>query len=474
MERGGGMLTYSFSEAEKVPLYEQLYCHIKGDILAGRLHADEKLPSKRSFSKNLGVSNTTVEAAYGQLVTEGYLYALPKKGFFVSALERQVRSLPTLPKPREDVPPAQQECFVADFLGGSVATEQFPFSVWLKLLRQVMSSEEEKILLTARPAGGLLQLREAIAAHLRDFRGMQVQPGQIVVGAGAEYLYSVLIQLLGRRSVYGVEDPGYLRLRLIYEGNDVQCRHIPMDEYGVKVKVLEDSQAEILHITPSHHNPTGIVMPARRRYELLDWAAQGAGRYIIEDDYDCEFRLSGKPIPTLQSIDAGEKVIYLNTFSQSLAPAFRMSYLVLPEHLARRFYADLGFYSGTVSCFEQLTLARFLSEGYFEKHLNRMRNYYRALRDRFVDALRASPLGARSTITREDAGLHFLLTVETKARDEDIIARGAALGLQLSFLSQYYHDEALRLEHVLLVKFSSISPDRVEETVRRLCACFVE
>ena len=467
------MLTYSFEDLQAESMYEYLYRRIREDILRGKLAPHAKLPSKRSFAKNLGVSNTTVENAYSQLVTEGYLYALPKRGFFVSPLEQRLAPL-SAPRPEMPGAPPPAPDYFADLASDGVATEQFPFSVWLRLMRGVMATEREETLLTERPAAGLLQLRAAITAHLRAFRGMEVAPEQVVVGAGAEYLYSVLIQLLGRGQVFGLEDPGLVRLRRIYEQNGVLCRHIPMDAEGVRLEALRESEAEVLHITPSHHFPTGAVTPVRRRYALLGWAAEREGRYIIEDDYDCEFRLAGRPIPTLQSIDTMEKVIYINTFSQSLAPAFRMSYLVLPPHLARQFYETLGFYSGTVSCLEQLTLARFLSEGYFEKHLNRMRNYYRALRDRFVDALRASPLGARSAITREDAGLHFLLTVDTKARDEDIIARGAAMGLQLSFLSQYYHDEALRQAHVLLIKFSSVLPDRVEETVRRLCACFTE
>ena len=466
------MLTYSFAERDDLPMYEQLYGYIKEDILAGKLLAHEKLPSKRSFSKNLGVSNTTVETAYGQLVTEGFLYALPKRGFFVSPLERQAR--PSMGASKAlPAQPASGARYVGDFVGGSVATEQFPFSVWLKLLRQVMATEAEETLLTERPAGGLLQLRCAISDHLRAFRGMEVSPDQVVVGAGAEYLYSVLIQLLGRGQIYGVEDPGYLRLSMIYEGNDVSCCHIPMDESGVRMEALCQSGAEILHITPSHHNPTGIVMPAGRRYELLDWAAEQEGRYIIEDDYDCEFRLSGKPIPTLQSIDEMEKVIYLNTFSQSLAPAFRISYLVLPEHLARRFYEQLGFYSGTVSCFEQLTLARFLSEGYFEKHINRMRNYYRGLRDRLLEEILRSELGEAVSISEVHGGLHFLMEVQTRLSDEELVQRGEQQGLRISCISQYYHDKALRREHVLVVNYSGILPKEISEIVGRLSRCIL-
>lgn len=466
------MLTYSFTSEQEESLYEQLYYNIRKDIAEGRLRAHEKLPSKRSFAKNLGVSITTVESAYAQLVTEGYLYALPKRGYFVSSLEREIPEKATKVTPSPLSSEEDTDCF-ADLLSNGVSTELFPFSVWIRLLRQVMATENEERLLTDRPAAGLSQLREAIASHLRDFRGMEVSPDQVIVGAGTEYLYAVLIQLLGRSRIYGVEDPGYLRLSWIYERNDVTCCHIPMDESGILPEELEKSGTEILHITPSHHFPTGIVMPISRRYDLLSWASRAPGRYILEDDYDCEFRLAGKPIPTLQSIDRSEKVIYMNTFSQSLAPAFRMSYLILPQHLVKRFYEYLGFYSGTVSCFEQLTLARFLDGGYFEKHINRMRTYYRNLRDHLVQELRQSPLADRIRIHEEDSGVHFLLEVESERSDAEIIARAEENGLRLTCLSDYYYDPAHCHERSLVINYAGIQPEKVSEVVRRLCQCIL-
>lgn len=467
------MLTYVFSPDATESLYEQLYNYIRADIEHGRLAAESRLPSKRSFAKHLGLSNTTVETAYAQLVTEGYLYTLPKRGYFVSPLDRQAFRSPQPPAEIAEPATAAQPYF-ADLLYNGVPAEQFPFSVWMKLLRQVMTTENETRLLTDRPSGGVLPLRRAIAAHLRAFRGMEIAPEQVIVGAGTEYLYTVLIQLLGRGLRYGVEDPGYRRLSFIYERNDVNCCHLPMDSAGVLSEDLERSGTNILHITPSHHFPSGIVMPVSRRYELLGWASRAEGRYIIEDDYDCEFRLSGKPIPTLQSIDHAEKVIYINTFSQSLAPAFRISYLVLPPHLTRRFYETLGFYSGTVSCFEQLTLARFLDGGYFEKHLARMRTHYRKLRDDLIQALRHSPLADYIQIRGEDAGVHFLLEVTTKQSDAALIAAAEREGLRLSCLSDYYQHEARRRSHVLIINYAGIPAENIPSLVERLCRCILE
>ena len=467
------VLTYSFENIESESMYEHLYRCIKQDILQKKLKSGEKLPSKRTFAKNLGVSTITVESAYAQLVAEGYLYTLPKRGYYVCDLEKGEEPPP--PRPKQELPRQPvRRTYWADFVGSSVAKDMFPFSVWVKLLRDVTAGEDEATLLTDTSAGGIRQLLQAISDHLYQFRGMSIDPEQIVVGAGTEYLYSVLIQLLGRDRGYAMEDPGYLRLSKIYEKNDVRVCHIPMDASGIIPEKLEESGAEILHITPSHHFPTGIVMPVSRRYEFLSWASKGENRYIIEDDYDCEFRLSGRPIPTLQSIDVMEKVIYINTFSKSLAPAFRISYLVLPKHLVTRFYETLGFYSGTVSCLEQMTLARFLSEGYFEKHINRMRNHYRTVRDKLLGEISRSPLAGRVQISEENAGLHFLMEVDTNRSDQEIVQAAEGEDLRISFVSQYYFDTANCRPHVLVMNYSGLEEDRIPEAVDRLCRAVLE
>ena len=274
------MLTYSFEHINEQSMYEHLYRCIKEDILQKKLRSGEKLPSKRTFAKNLGVSTITVESAYAQLVAEGYLYTQPKRGYYVCELEKSGET--TAIPPARELPrqPSRRE-YWADFVGSSVARDMFPFATWVKLLRDVTAGESEAELLTDTSAGGILKLRRAISQHLYQFRGMTIDPEQIVVGAGTEYLYSVLIQLLGRSRGYAVEDPGYLRLSKIYEKNDVQIFHIPMDGAGIVPEKLEESGAEILHITPSHHFPTGVVMPVSRRYELLSWASKGDSRYIL-------------------------------------------------------------------------------------------------------------------------------------------------------------------------------------------------
>ena len=256
------MLTYSFENIDGDSMYEYLYRCIKQDILQRKLKAGEKLPSKRAFAKNLGVSTITVESAYAQLVAEGYLYSLPKRGYYVCGLESPAEPPPARPAaPAASAPAASAEprkkTYWADFVGSSVAKDMFPFSVWVKLLRDVTAGEDETALLTDTSAGGIRQLRQAIARHLYQFRGMTIDPEQIVVGAGTEYLYAVLIQLLGRDKGYAVEDPGYLRLSKIYEKNDVATFHIPMDGAGIIPQKLEESEAEICTSPPPTTSPRG-------------------------------------------------------------------------------------------------------------------------------------------------------------------------------------------------------------------------
>lgn len=440
------MLTYSLDDRGKESLYGHLYRCIRRDIESGAISAHAKLPSKRAFAKHLGVSLITVEGAYQQLVAEGYVRSEPRRGFYANPLARppalsgehlRPKHTPRRPVACVSAEDRFESPLVADLSGGSAAAELFPYGVWARTLREVLAHEPERALLREVPFMGSLRLREALAAHLRAFRGLEVDPSQIVVGSGAQTLYNLLVQLLGRSRRYAVEDPGYPRLTRIYQANDAPVAHVSLDASGVDVAALSASGADIAHLMPSHQFPTGIVTSVSRRYELLGWANEAPGRYVIEDDYDCEFRLTGRPIPTMMSIDAAERVVYANTFARSLGPAFRVGYMVLPPHLAERFERDLGFYSCTVSTMEQLALARFIENGDFERHVNRMRSHYRAVRDELVGTLAASPVGDRLRIEGAEAGLHFLLHVASAASETDLAAAARREGVALTPLSAF-------------------------------------
>ena len=460
------MLTYSFANLQGESMYTHLYKCIKKDILEGTLKAAEKLPSKRMLAKNLGISLITVENAYAQLLVEGYIYSEPKRGYYVATLQQQLPPASNAPVARPIVAP--KEHITLSFAKSSVPADTFPYNTWARLLRNTLTSADEHALISDTAAGGVLPLRKALAKHLYQFRGLSVHPEQIIIGAGTQTLYNLIVQLLGRSHIYALEDPGYPQLAAIYRANDVFCRYLPMDEQGIEVAVLENSGADILHITPSHQFPTGITMPVSRRYELLHWASKKSSRYIIEDDYDCEFRLFGRPIPPLQSIDQAEKVIYINTFSKTLAPTFRISYMVLPPHLASLFYEKLGFYSCTVSNFEQFTLAKFIEGGYFERHINRMRTYYRNKRDNLLQYLAQCPASKALQVEGENSGLHFLLHLATAASDSQLRQAAAAQGLQIKFLTDYYHNKLSDNSHTLLMNYTGIEDARLHPALDKL------
>lgn len=462
------MLTYSFEEIGSEALYKHLYKCIKEDIISGKIQVGEKLPSKRSLANHINVSVVTVENAYMQLVAEGYIYSKEKSGYFVSDLKVNEGVHRETDLKEGKIGP-QKKSYLFDFATNNIAHEHFPFNIWSKLMRETLSRQDTTNLLRKTLIGGEMELREAISKHLYDFRGMQIEPQQIIVGAGTEYLYQLIIQLLGRNHIFAIENPGYMKLAKIYKNSGVSCKYINMDESGVLIKDLEESTAQIIHISPSHHYPTGIVMPINRRYDLLSWAASDEKRYIIEDDYDCEYRLAGRPIPTLQSIDVMEKVIYMNTFSKSLAPSFRISYMVLPKSLLKQFYEKLGFYACTVSNFEQYTLARFISEGYFEKHINRMRQYYSAQRDRMIKIINESKIAPYVSIHEEDAGVHFLIKINKEINDEVILNSAKEKGVMITCLSQYYAQSKQCQTHELVVNYAGIDKEHIEEATYQLC-----
>ena len=446
------MLTYQLKKAPGVPLYEALYRCIRQDILSGKLSAHEKLPSKRALAVHLEVSKITVEAAYNQLLAEGFIRSVEKVGYFVENLPKQ----PAAPIAKEAAEVRRDD--LIDLTGNSPS--HFPFSVWSSLQREVMLDLGEGLLLPLHKQG-LPSLRNAIARHLNQFRGMQVDPDNILIGAGTDFLYNLLVQLLGRDKIYGVEEPGYGKIQKIYEAAGAACNLLSLDADGVDPEDLGDTQ--VLHISPSHHFPSGIVMSNPRRQELLRWASGQEDRWIIEDDYDSEFRFNAHPMPAMHTLNGGEKVIYLNTFSKTLAPSIRISYMVLPASLMDRFRQRLGFYSCTVPSFEQHTLERFISRGYFEKHINRMRKTYKSIRNRVLAAITGCSKAKHFTILEEHAGLHFLLQVALPLTDAQLQEKCRELGLRVAPLSSYYRSPEEN-SHCLVINYSGLT----EESLKKL------
>ena len=351
-----------------------------------------------------------------------------------------------------------------DLSDNGINSDNFPFSVWTRLSREVMANKKKE-LMTISPVNGVYSLREAIAKHLQSFRGMLVDPNQIVVGAGTEFLYGILMELLGKEHIFAIENPGYKKLEKIYNQKGIRCRYVSMDDYGMSIDSLKKSKADVAHICPNHHFPTGITMPASRRYEILAWANEQENRYIIEDDYDSEFRTKGHPLPTLFSIDGCEKVIYINTFSKSLTPTIRISYMVLPLHLANLFYEKMSFYACTVSNFEQYTLAEFINRGFFEKHINRMRLYYARQRKMVIDLINSSDLHHQCLVKENDSGLHFLLQLETNQDDITVKEQLASHSIKIRSLSDYYFTDDKRKEHLFIMNYSNIEKEKIKKAL---------
>ena len=489
------MITIDFSKREKKGLCDYLYESIKAQILTGELSANEKLPSKRALADHLGVSVITVQNAYSLLCVEGYLYSIEKKGFFVTDIKNDVTMKSAVLSKSEESKrsktlhghsaPKKQESYLADFSSNATGFEKFPFSLWAKTMRSVLASGNKNLLLKTE-AKGVFELREAIAKHLYDFREMRVSPEQIVIGAGTESLYTMLIQLLGTRHCYAVENPGYKKIASVFALNGADCVPVEIDGKGMNPLSLKKIGASVVHISPSHHFPTGIVMPIRRRNELLAWASEvnekecaeekisererlTNGRYIIEDDYDSEFRFQGKPLPTLQSSDKNGRVIYINTFTKTLAPSFRISYMVLPESLVSRFDELFAGFSSTVSAFEQFTLAQFITDGNFARHIIRMKNYYRSLRNELISAFSKTQLSEIFKIHEEESGLHFLLSVNSEKFGRsatEINERLLANKIKIPLLSDFYYTPIPKEnENVFVVNYSGIQKNAIAKIV---------
>lgn len=452
------MLTYDLESRNGVPLYQHLYQCLRQDICTGRLSPGEKLPSKRQFAQHLGISVITVEGAYDQLRAEGYITAQPKQGFFVCHTQPIAPLPPAKAMPRESAP-----TWVVDLHSQRIHAQAFPFATWSKLVRQVLA-QEGRDLLGPVPHKGVEALREAIAEDLRQYRRMSVSPEQIVVGAGAEYLYLVLGQLLGDVGDFGVEDPGYPKIRQVYQQAGLTVHSVALDDQGMDVESLDACGAKVAHLSPSHQYPTGAVMPIARRQTLLNWAQRVDG-YLIEDDYDSELRLSGRPLPSLQSIDDTGRVIYLNTFSQTIAPSMRIGFIVLPQKLLKRYSQKLDFYSSTVPALEQHVLARFLSQGWYERHLSRMRKEYRSRRSAVLQAFAHWELSHRITITEQGAGLHFLMEVDTPYSDDVLRQKAIAHGVRLGFLSDYAQTNKAQFAHTLVVNYASLEVEQLPQVL---------
>lgn len=462
-------------------LYEQIYGYIKEEIRKGRLRFGERLPSTRSLSEFLQVSRSTVELAYGQLLSEGYVEARPYRGYFVCQVEelfdftdreaaREAGMLSGEPLRENGAADGRgrpvcggrqnsaADCtYLCDFSPDSIDMTVFPYATWKKITKEILVDANSEMFSSGSPKGDYA-LRETIARYLHSSRGVNCHPEQVIIGAGNDYILMLLEKILGRHVEVAMENPTYRKAYRIFASFAYPIASVEMDGFGMSVEGLRKTGAKVAYVMPSHQYPMGIVMPIGRRMELLKWAGEQEDRYVIEDDYDSEFRFKGKPIPSLQASDRLGKVIYTGTFSKSIAPAIRIGYMVLPLPLLRIYEERCRIYSTTVSRIDQRILNEFIAGGHFERHLNRMRKVYREKHDLLVNGCRG--MGHDFVLSGENAGLHLLLQDKRGRSEKMLVERAGEAGVKVYGLSEFYMDGVAPKRESGTVVLGYAAPDK--------------
>lgn len=456
-------ITPSLVKKRKKPLYVQLYTYLKTEILSRRIEAGAKLPSKRKLSAHLGISQNTIQAAYHQLQAEGYVESKVRSGIYVCKLEGDL--FPYVTPPNLKYEDQIKQDVSIDFNQGKIDLVNFPYSKWRKLSMESLFYEESEIYYNGNPKGEE-DLRKAIARYLFQSRGVKCSYEQIIIGAGTQYMISLLSKLFSTEKIVAMEDPGYHRSRIAFQDNYMTVEPISLDEEGMSVEILQKSKANIAYVTPSHQFPTGLIMPISRRMELLQWAEKGE-RYIIEDDYDGEFRYKGKPIPSMQSMDTNGRVIYMGTLSKSLIPSIRLSYVVLPMQLLELFNEKLLINKQTVSRLHQNTLTKFMQKGFWESHLNKMRTVYRKKQQVLSDSI-SEYFDNEVRMIGEQSGLHILLTFNNDLSESALIHLAAEKGVIVYPTSIYYETVDYDKPATLLLGFGGLSEKEISKGVKLL------
>ncbi|MED3661454.1 PLP-dependent aminotransferase family protein [Ureibacillus terrenus] len=459
------MLIFQLEKSNEKPLYEQLYNGIKNAIIQKKIEVGAKLPSKRKLAEFLNISQTTIEIAYSQLLAEGYITSVPRVGYFVEEIDE----LPYVEKTKIDITIPKQETkhYRYDFHPGKVDEDSFPFAIWRKYVKDLFDPSSKQLLQIGEPQGEI-ELRKEIANYLFQSRGIHCEPDQIIIGSGTEHLLPMILRLFQDDSILALENPGYSAIPRIHLKN--KAIPISVDEEGLVVDELEKTNANIVYVTPSHQFPTGAVLSAIRRTQLLKWASKASNRYIIEDDYDSEFRYIGKPIPALHGLDQNQKVIYMSTFTKSLMPSLRVAYMVLPPDLLMKYKKLFSYYSATVPRFVQHLLANFMRDGHFSKHLNRMRKIYRKKHDKLKHTLATYYPDVK--ITGDQAGMHVLISVPINKSVEELKEIAEDHGISITPVTNYLLKPIDYKQPTFLLGFGGIPLNDMEDAINELMQCW--
>ena len=451
------------------PLYQQIEEYLKQEIQEGRLVAGMRLPSSRALSANLLVSRSTIETAYDQLVAEGYIEPVAYKGYYVCEIEgiyfqKAEYTKQNNPEKTEIKQRRKLQKYRYDFALNGIAPESFPTHTWKQLAKQVLSDSTEEIFAQGNPYGED-SFREAIAEYLYHARGVKCEKSQILVGAGNDYLLMVLATLFECNKKVAMENPTYLSAWYDLKHTGCSVCTVKSDEMGICIEELEKTGADVVYVMPSHQFPMGTVMPLKRRMELLRWADENQ-TYIIEDDYDSEFRYKGKPIPALQGFDKNERVIYIGTFSKSIAPSIRISYMALPKKLMRYYQSRYPF-AVTISKVDQKIVELFLRNGHYERHLNRMRRLYKSKHDWILRWVKEE-MSEICSCFGEHVGIHLLLRFHNGISEDEAVERAKSAGIRVYGLSEFFVQEKKETEAVVLIGYATLTEEEIKEALQIL------
>jgi GntR family transcriptional regulator/MocR family aminotransferase len=461
-------LTINLKADSQISLYEQIYEHIRNEIRNGNLQCGIKLPSTRILSAHLQVSRSTVQMAYDQLVSEGYIESEACRGYFVS----QVEGLYNVHLSRPDNKPAAgqneqkdiSQRYKIDFSPRGIDLYSFPFNTWRKVTKNVLTDDNRE-LFSYGSVQGELEFRRTISDYLYQSRGVAAKPENIIIGAGNDYLLMLINQILkaynASDNLYAMENPTYRQTYRVLQSLGERITVVEQDRNGMSITGLINSKANIAYVMPSHQFPLGTIMPVKRRTELLKWASDSSDRYILEDDYDSEFRYKGKPIPALCSFDKEQKVIYIGTFSKAIAPAIRMSYVVLPDKLMECYRRNLSFYSCTVSRIDQMVVRNFMEQGYYERHLNKLRAMYKSRHDALMEGL--VPFRDNFDIAGENAGIHVMLHSKEDITEKELIDMAQNVGVRVYPMSENDISDGNREYNTVILGYARLDEKQIVE-----------
>lgn len=448
-----------------IPLYIQLYQHFREKILSADLPPGSKLPSSRKLCSDLRISRNTVDTAYRQLYSEGYLISKPRNGYYVENLDfSSIRNSKEIFY-TESLTPANDSTVVKyDFKYGKLSEADLPIRQWQRLTNKCLKDFKEE-LTSYGPTFGELGLREEILKYLHYYRGVECTSDQIFIGAGVHYCLGMLCQLIRDTPTVAMEEPGYHVTRFTFENHGFNVKPIPLDSHGLNVNELNLTDAKAVYVTPSHQYPLGIIMPISRRLELIEWAIQN-NSIIIEDDYSCHLRYNIKPVQSLQSL-CSDKVVYIGSFSKFLFPTLRLSYMILPKRLLEKFHMMFNGYPSSVPFIIQKTLQLFMQQGYFESYLRKNNRLQKKKHDILVETLKKE-FGNKISILGMNAGLHLLVQVKWLMSEDELIEKAYGVGVKVYPTSKFWEQPKNHLNGAVLLGFGGIQLEQIDPAVKLL------